>query len=162
MSDKDFETWVEDEKTNTINTFDVGDIRTTECVVYSIDEKMGQTYIHKDQANTLAARDYKQPQAVCLETGYFRHTDEISPPLKARDYKEPSIICYWDGTQVAGTLTAHNAGGGRECRTRTISTVSSYQKTTGTLMAKMSEGYCGQDAYSDMLIVEEKKKNDTQ
>ena len=28
---------------------------------------MGQTYIHKEQANTLAARDYKQPQAVIYE-----------------------------------------------------------------------------------------------
>lgn len=33
----------------------------------SADEKMGQTYIHKDQANTLAQRDYKQPQAVIYE-----------------------------------------------------------------------------------------------
>ena len=35
---------------------------------WTIDEKMGQTYIHYDQANTLAARDYKQPQAVIYET----------------------------------------------------------------------------------------------
>lgn len=34
----------------------------------------------------------------------------------------------------------------------------SYQKKTGSLMAKMSEGYCGQDAYSDMFVTE--KKND--
>ena len=32
-----------------------------------------------------------------------------------------------------------------------------YQKVTGALMAKMSEGYCGQDAYSDMFITEEEK-----
>ena len=32
---------------------------------YSIDEKMGNTYIHEDQGNTLGAMDYKQPQAVC-------------------------------------------------------------------------------------------------
>lgn len=31
---------------------------------YTLDEKMGQTYIHYEVANTLAARDYKQPQAV--------------------------------------------------------------------------------------------------
>ena len=31
---------------------------------WTLDEKMGQTYIHYDQANTLAARDYKQPQLV--------------------------------------------------------------------------------------------------
>ena len=34
---------------------------------WTIDEKMGQTYIHRDQANTLAQRDYKQPQAVIYE-----------------------------------------------------------------------------------------------
>lgn len=34
---------------------------------YSIDYKMGQTYIHEEQGNTLAARDYKQPQAVCYQ-----------------------------------------------------------------------------------------------
>ena len=34
---------------------------------WSIDEKMGQTYIHKEQGNTLAQRDYKQPQAVCTQ-----------------------------------------------------------------------------------------------
>ena len=33
--------------------------------VCSIDEKMGNTYVHEEQANTLGARDYKQPQAVC-------------------------------------------------------------------------------------------------
>ncbi len=34
---------------------------------WTIDEKMGQTYIHEDKANTLAQRDYKQPQAVIYE-----------------------------------------------------------------------------------------------
>lgn len=35
---------------------------------YTLDEKMGQTYIHKECANTLAQRDYKQPQMVIYET----------------------------------------------------------------------------------------------
>ena len=35
---------------------------------YSVDEKMGQTYVHEDQGNTLSARDYKQPQAVVYAT----------------------------------------------------------------------------------------------
>lgn len=47
------------------------DVSNIPCVIvggcYTIDEKMGQTYIHKDVANTLAARDYKQPQAVIYE-----------------------------------------------------------------------------------------------
>ena len=34
---------------------------------WSIDEKMGQTYVHRECANTLAQRDYKQPQAVIYE-----------------------------------------------------------------------------------------------
>ena len=34
---------------------------------YSCDEKMGNTYVWEEQANTLAARDYKQPQAVCYK-----------------------------------------------------------------------------------------------
>lgn len=33
---------------------------------YSIDEKMGQTYVWHEKANTLASRDYKQPQAVLV------------------------------------------------------------------------------------------------
>ena len=37
-------------------------------ICYTIDEKMGNTYIHEEQANTLAQRDYKQPQAVIYET----------------------------------------------------------------------------------------------
>lgn len=35
-------------------------------ITYSLDEKMGQTYVHEEQANTLAARDFKQPQ--CINT----------------------------------------------------------------------------------------------
>lgn len=31
------------------------------------DEKMGQTYIWEETANTLASRDYKQPQTVIYE-----------------------------------------------------------------------------------------------
>ena len=33
---------------------------------YTIDEKMGNTYIHHQQANTLAQRDYKMPQCVVI------------------------------------------------------------------------------------------------
>ena len=47
------------------------DVSNIPCVIvggcYTLDEKMGQTYIHYEQANTLASRDYKQPQAVIYE-----------------------------------------------------------------------------------------------
>lgn len=35
---------------------------------YSIDEKMGQTYVHHECGNTVAQRDYKQPQNVFSNT----------------------------------------------------------------------------------------------
>lgn len=35
-----------------------------------------------------------------------------------------------------------------------------YQDTVGTIMSKMSEGYCGQDAYNDMFIIEKVKAVD--
>lgn len=134
-SAEDFETWKESRVSNTINTFDQGDVRATDVVVciqgnvidrsdnagangagwrlnqcytlntidrpavvypkktgplmanshpgsysgqdayqdmfvvekcYSLDEKMGQTYIHENKANTSAARDFKQPQIVVM------------------------------------------------------------------------------------------------
>ena len=37
QSATDNETWVESEKANTLNAFDVGDVRTTEAVVYALD-----------------------------------------------------------------------------------------------------------------------------
>ena len=43
---------------------DVGGVTYRYC--WSVGEKMGQTYVHHETANTLAARDYKQPQAVIL------------------------------------------------------------------------------------------------
>lgn len=47
---------------------------------YSIDDtKMANTYVWEEQANTLAARDYKGPQAVCYQ--------EQIGSLCARDYK---------------------------------------------------------------------------
>ena len=44
------------------------------AVCYSVDEKCANTYVWEEQANTLAARDYKQPQAVCYQ-------DEEEKPL---------------------------------------------------------------------------------
>ena len=38
---------------------------------WTIDEKMAQTYIHYELANTLAQRDYKMPQAVLVVDDEF-------------------------------------------------------------------------------------------
>ena len=50
-------------------------------VAYSVDEKMGQTYTWEEQANTLAARDYKQPQAVAFQT-----YQDVTGPLMANSH----------------------------------------------------------------------------
>ena len=41
------------------------------AVAYTIDEKCANTYVWEDQANTLAARDYKQPQTVVTKAYGF-------------------------------------------------------------------------------------------
>ena len=40
------------------------------AVCYTIDEKCANTYVWEEQANTLAARDYKQPQTVVQAFGF--------------------------------------------------------------------------------------------
>ena len=45
---------------------------------YSLDEKMGQTYVHQECANTLAQRDYKQPQAVIYELSESDRAADVS------------------------------------------------------------------------------------
>lgn len=45
--------------------------------VYSLDEKMGNTYCHEEQANTLANRDYKQPQPVAGSGYTVRRLTEL-------------------------------------------------------------------------------------
>jgi DNA (cytosine-5)-methyltransferase 1 len=57
---------------------------------YTIDEKMGQTYVWEEQANTLAQRDYKQPQAVYAagfsygqsDKASLGYAEEISPTIR--------------------------------------------------------------------------------
>ena len=46
---------------------------------WTIDEKMGQTYIHYEQANTLASRDYKQPQATMKENNMETIVRRLTP-----------------------------------------------------------------------------------
>ena len=57
---------------------------------YTIDEKMGQTYVWEEQANTLAQRDYKQPQAVYAagfsygqsDKASLGYAEEVSPTIR--------------------------------------------------------------------------------
>lgn len=74
----------------------------------------------EEKAQPLKARDYKDPLTVCLgldraafnqgeNAKYdFTITDDQSSTLVARG---PNAVCYWNGEDVSGTLTAHNAAG---------------------------------------------------
>lgn len=100
-----------------MNTLTQGD---RHAVAFSVDEKMGQTYVWEDQANTLAARDYKQPQAVVFSR---QRSDElvendVVSTQSARQYKDatdlvvhPNDTIYWDGGNTTCSLTVSNASG---------------------------------------------------
>ena len=66
----------------------------------TVDEKMGQTYIHEEQGNTLSARDYKQPQAVCygLDRASFNQGQNAQYDFSVQE-------------QLAQTLVAKGPGG---------------------------------------------------
>ena len=83
------------------------DMFITEKKCYSIDDtKMANTYVWEEQANTLAARDYKGPQAVCyaIDRASFNqgenaqydfqiNDDEIAQTLVA---KGPGAVSYYE------------------------------------------------------------------
>jgi DNA (cytosine-5)-methyltransferase 1 len=51
----DYETWVESDVTNTLNTFDLGDIRTTTLIIF-YGNRVADIRIQGDVINTLQAR----------------------------------------------------------------------------------------------------------
>ena len=55
QSNTDYETWVESEFTNTLNTFDLGDIRTTTLIIF-YGNRVADIRIQGDVINTLQAR----------------------------------------------------------------------------------------------------------
>jgi DNA (cytosine-5)-methyltransferase 1 len=92
--DEDYETWVEDEVTNTLNQFDVGDIRTTEIVVYA-----------PEVAPTL--RSASDPPATHGKAnGVDRGTmiAYINGEPAEIQFEMPTEDTYWDGGQISDTL----------------------------------------------------------
>ena len=98
QSADDFETWVNDGKANTINTFDVGDIRTTHAVAYGF-----------------------EPGIAKREGNPNRFTKEMSPTLRAKmGDNQASVACIGGqhpnaaiGENISPTLTnAMGSGGG--------------------------------------------------
>jgi site-specific DNA-cytosine methylase len=106
QSDTDYETWKESDVANTLNAFDVGDKRTTECVFCA-----------------------ENKEIQCIETFHCIAEEGLCHPLKARDYKDPHTICYAVDArnglenEVNGALQsnmAHSLNGNNVIRTRYI------------------------------------------
>ena len=82
QSATDNETWVESETSNTLNAFDVGDVRTTEVVVYALDRA-----------------SFNQGKNAQFD---FEISDKgVNSPLVA---KGPGAVCYGINGDKAGTL----------------------------------------------------------
>lgn len=78
--------------------------------------------------------------------------------MNSRDYKAPMLVVVSSYAQAGfggyaeGVGTVRASGGDYGGGTETL-IVETYQTITGPLMANSHPGsYCGQDAYSDMLI----------
>jgi DNA (cytosine-5)-methyltransferase 1 len=85
--------WREDQS-YTLNTID-------RPAVLSVDEKMGQTYIGEEVGNTLGARDYKQPQAVCIGNGQLNQIS-MSEQANTLDtmHDHQSVLCLKQGVST--------------------------------------------------------------
>ena len=141
------------------------------AVCYTIDEKCANTYVWEEQANTLAARDYKQPQAVCysVDQGGGKSacnvTEGQAPTLTCTHGGEPAV-CYSINHQggnieqtiegVTGTLTASmNSSGNNklsvayavDCRNGTEDTVN------GALQSNSAHSLNGNNVVRTRYIV---------
>ena len=109
QSDTDFETWKESDIANTLNGFDVGDVRTSEAVVYSVENHPADSRVDIDESGkvqTLTSRmgtgGGNVPMVLALDRASFnqgknaQYDFEISDkgvnsPLVA---KGPGAVCY--------------------------------------------------------------------
>lgn len=105
QSDTDYETWKESDTANTLNGFDTGDVRTSEAVVYTVDQGGGKSScdIKEGQAPTLTTTHDGSPAVIYAldRASYnqgknaqydFEVSDKgINSPLVA---KGPGAVCY--------------------------------------------------------------------
>ena len=122
QSTTDFETWKESETANTLNAFDIGDVRTTEAVVYALDRasyNQGKNASFDFEVSDKGINSplvAKGPGAVCysVDQGGGKSGVDVregKAPTLTTTHDGAPAVCYWDGGQVTGTLTANNAGG---------------------------------------------------
>ena len=129
QTDTDYETWKESDVANTLNAFDVGDKRTTECVV-ALDRasfNQGKNAKYNFDINdsgicsTIVA---KGPSAVAyVDTSHaddvVRMDDKVAP-LQARDFKGGKLIAYGFDHGALQSNMAHSLNGNNVVRTRYI------------------------------------------
>ena len=84
------------------------------CAI-SLDEKMGQTYVGEEIGNTLGARDYKQPQAVCygLDRASFNQGQNAKYNFSVENDLAQTIVAKGPGgtDRTVGALCARDYKG---------------------------------------------------
>ena len=102
QSSEDFETWVPTETANTINCFDVGNVRTTHAIIessveYDLDSQV-VTPLYARSGSSPSSDDFAptlQPKMV-IEKTWVYHSNHRSTPPKEHD-KCPTLLA-WMGT----------------------------------------------------------------
>jgi DNA (cytosine-5)-methyltransferase 1 len=102
-SSTDFETWKESDTANTLNVFDVGDVRTTEAVVYSVDQGGGKSSVdvREGLSPTLTCTHDGAP-VIALDRASFNQGENAKFDFEISDKgvnstlvaKGPSAVCY--------------------------------------------------------------------
>jgi site-specific DNA-cytosine methylase len=99
----DFETWVDDGLANTLNTFDLGDIRTTHAVAYSIREDA--------KANTFSATELDVANSIgALQPSPQSHHAQVfvAQPIVLED--QGGSVINTSQTGIVGTLRRESHG----------------------------------------------------
>jgi DNA (cytosine-5)-methyltransferase 1 len=159
--------WEEAETSNTLNTFDIGETRSSELIV-----EPTTVCIEGNGSLPSHIRDgYKESEqhsvAYSLETFHCEAEEEKTAPLKARDYKDPICVAidrvyfnagqnaqytpqtYEDGTSP--TLVARGPSGvayGVDCRNAT-----EYEESNGALQASCNHNHNSNNVVRVQYIV---------
>jgi DNA (cytosine-5)-methyltransferase 1 len=130
QSDSDFETWEKDETANTVNCFDVGDVRSTNVVAQPIAFKIrggceggGKGYLgQEEQAFTISTmQDQQIAQPIAVDTYNQTISEHTSQTIgsSASDVNHYGAVLHsidfrnnrYNEEQIAGTLQSKESGG---------------------------------------------------
>ncbi len=125
----DFETWEQDEKTNTLNTFDLGDIRTTQAVVQPIAVDVYNQSIDGQTAATITeavggsnTSGPKIAQPIAVDTYNYTTNESTTQTIRSQNDTEhigavmvsPQAVDFRNqnvSDDVTGTLQSKSNGG---------------------------------------------------